>query len=240
MKALPVLLGILVATTALGAPKRPTPVPTKKPAAEKPAAIEKPAEPQVEETPTAPKDDEAQRTHTEALRAFQKGDIAGAISGYERVLKLAPENQPALINLALAKQRQKKYAEADEFLKRVLMKDPENASAWLVRGIAAYEQEKLDAAHAHLAQAILYAPKSAQAHQFLGVTLGRKGWYSAGEEELRRALEINPKFADAHYNLAVLYMERVPPAIELSRRHYQKALELGAAPDPELAKKFGE
>jgi Flp pilus assembly protein TadD len=107
-------------------------------------------------------------------------------------------------------------------------------------GISAYEREQLDAAHAHLAQAVLYAPKNAQAHQYLGVTLGRKGWYSAGEEELRRALAINPKFGDAHYNLAVLCMERIPAAVELARRHYSKALELGVPPDPELAKKIGE
>ena len=230
MKAL--LISCVVATTALGAPKKPTPKPTPSAQAEKPATPETASKP--------PKEDEAQRAHAEALKAFQKGDLEGAIAGYQRVLAIAPENPPALINFALARQRQKKYGEADQLLKRVLRNDPENASAWLLLGIAAYEQEKLDAAHAHLAQAVLYAPKNAQAHQYLGVTLGRKGWYSAGEEELRRALEINPKFADAHYNLAVLYMERVPPAVELSRRHYQKALELGAAPDPALVKKIGE
>jgi Tfp pilus assembly protein PilF len=184
--------------------------------------------------------DEAQKIHAEALRAFQKGDLAAARSGFQRVLELAPENAPALINLALVQQRQRKFNEADQLLKRALRNHPENASAWLLLGISAYEQGKLDAAHAHLAQAVLYAPKNAQAHQYLGVTLGAKGWYSAGEEELRRAIELDPKFADAHYNLAVLYMERVPPAVELARRHYQKAIELGAAPDENLAKKIGE
>jgi tetratricopeptide (TPR) repeat protein len=104
--------------------------------------------------------------------------------------------------------------------------------------MGAYEQGKLDAAHAHLAQAVLYAPKNAQAHQFFGVVLGRKGWYAPGEEELRRAVELDEKSADSHYNLAVLYLQRDPPAVELARRHYQRALELGAKADPELAKKF--
>lgn len=225
MKAL--LLATLIATTALGAPK-----PAKE-SAKEPEAKPVPAQP-------APKNDEAQRLHAEALRAFQKGDLDGAIAGYKRVLELVPDNPPALINLALIRQRQKNYPEADQLLKRVLRNDFENASAWLLLGIGAYEQGQLNAAHAHLAQAVLYAPKNAQAHQYLGVTLGRKGWYSAGEDELRRALEIDPKFADAHYNLAVLYMERVPAAVELARRHYQKALEFGAAADPELAKKLDQ
>jgi Flp pilus assembly protein TadD len=220
----------MLAGAAVAAPR-----PAEKPAAKapvKPASVEAPAKPDGK--------DEAQKRHAEALKAFQKGDLAAARAGFQRVLELAPENAPALINLALVEQRQRKFAEGDQLLKRVLKADPENASAWLLLGIAAYQQEKLDAAHAHLAQAVLYAPKNPQARQYLGVTLGRKGWYSAGEEELRRALELDPKFADAHYNLAVLYMERVPPAVELARRHYQKSLELGAAPDAALAKKIGD
>jgi tetratricopeptide (TPR) repeat protein len=222
----------LIAGVAFAAPK-----PVEKPAPKVPA---KPVSDTPKATATTASADEAQKRHAQALRAFQKGDMAEARAGFQRVLELAPENAPALINLALVEQRQRKFTESDQLLKRVLKNDPENAGAWLLLGIAAYEQEKLDAAHAHLAQAVLYAPKNAQAHQYLGVTLGRKGWYSAGEEELRRALELNGKFADAHYNLAVLYMERVPPAVELARRHYQKSLELGAAPDSELAKKIGE
>lgn len=229
------ILCLLVAT-GLAAPKKPA-----KPAAKRaPSEEVKPADPGVEPKPEPKRDDEAQRIHAEALKAFAQGDLEGAAAGYQRVLALTPENAPALINLALVRQRQKKYPEADELLKRVLRNDVTNASAWLIMGIAAYDQGKLEAAHAHLAQAVLHAPKNPQARLYLGVTLGRKGWYSAGEDELRRALEINPKFAEAHYNLAVLCMERVPPAVELGRRHYTKALELGAAPDPELAKKIGQ
>jgi tetratricopeptide (TPR) repeat protein len=240
MKRIAVGLCILV-STAIAAPKETAPKRPAKAATNASApAIAKPPLPDAEPAKSAPKDDEAQRLHAEALRAFQKGDLTAAAAGFERVLAIAPENAPALINLALVRQRQKRFDDADQLLKRVLRNDGENASAWLLLGIAAYEQQKLDAAHAHLSQAVLYAPKNAQAHQYLGVTLGRKGWYSAGEEELRRAIAINPKFADAHYNLAVLCMERVPPAVELARRHYSKALELGVPPDPELAKKIGD
>ena len=86
---------------------------------------------------------------------------------------------------------------------------------------------------------MLHAPHDARAHQYLGATFGRRGWYSAGEEELRRALELDPKSADAHFNLAVIYMERTPPAVELARRHYQRALDLVAQPDEKLAKRIG-
>ncbi len=216
-------------------------------AAEKRKPSQKPNPPSVNAVPTVPKtappEDtaqkvDAQKLHDEALAAFQKGDLVTAKFGYQKVLELAPDNAPALLNLALVEQRLKQFDSSERHLKQILRNDPGNAAAWLILGINAYQQDKLDAAHAHLAQAILYAPKNPQAHQFLGVIFGRKGWYSAGEDELRRAIELDPKFADAHYNLAVIYMERVPASIELARRHYQIALELGAPPDAVLAKKF--
>lgn len=181
----------------------------------------------------------AQQLYDQAMKCFTAGDLETADAGFQKVLGIAPDNAPSLINLALIAQRQKRYPDADQFLRRALRLDTGNAAAWLLMGIGAYEQNDMDAALAHLAQAVLYAPRDARARQYLGVTLGRRGWYSAGEEELRRAVELDPKSADAHYNLAAIYMERVPPAVELARRHYTRAVELGAAPDEKLADRIG-
>ena len=182
----------------------------------------------------------AQKLYEVAVQDFANGNLEAAKSGFQKVLAITAENPPALINLALIAQRQQHGDEADKFLHRVIQKDGANATAWLLLGIGAYERNELEAAHAHLAQAVLYAPQDARAHQYLGATFGRRGWYSAGEDELRRALELDPKSADAHYNLAAIYMERVPPAAELARRHYQRALELGAPPDEKLAGRIGK
>jgi Flp pilus assembly protein TadD len=70
------------------------------------------------------------------------------------------------------------------------------------------------------------------------VTVGKKGWYSAAEDEMRKAIELQPDYAEAHFNLAVFYLQRNPPAVELARRHYQKARDLGAAPDPDVEKRL--
>ena len=102
------------------------------------------------------------------------------------------------------------------------------------------DEDKLDAALAALAQAVFLDPKNARAHHYLGVTIGRKGWYSGAEDEMRKAIELQPDYAEAHFNLALFYLQRQPPAIELARRHYQKALDLGAAPDAEVARKIDE
>jgi Tfp pilus assembly protein PilF len=66
------------------------------------------------------------------------------------------------------------------------------------------------------------------------------GWLDAAEAELQRALELNPDYTNAHFNLALMYLERKPPAIELAKRHYDKAIALGAEKDELVEKKLKE
>jgi Flp pilus assembly protein TadD len=96
------------------------------------------------------------------------------------------------------------------------------------------EQSKLDAAIAAFAQVVALDPKNARGHRFFGLALGRRGWIQAAEEELRHSLEIEPDDAGAHFNLAVFYLQRKPVAIELARRHYYRALDLGFGSDPAI------
>lgn len=233
-------LGLLASAQAETKKKSPASKTPPKATPAKPAASPaKPAKP----APTVPVPDEATRRDAQllydrALVDFQKGDLPAARKGFQAVIAVSPGNAAALVNLALVEQRGRQYADAERYLKEVLVRDLSSASAWLLMGIGAYEEGRLDAAHAHLAQAVLHAPKNAIAHQYLGVVLGRKGWYSAGEASLRRAVELDPNVADSHFSLAVMYLERESPAVELARRHYQRALELGAKPDPEIAKKL--
>ena len=51
---------------------------------------------------------------------------------------------------------------------------------------------------------------------------------------IRKAVELDENYAEAHFNLAMVYSERQPPAIELARRHYYRARALGAAADPDM------
>ena len=75
---------------------------------------------------------------------------------------------------------------------------------------------------------------SSDLHNYLGITLSEKGWASAAEQEVRKAIELNPQYPDAHFNLAVLCTRGKKPRFELARYHYQKALDLGAAPDAQI------
>jgi Flp pilus assembly protein TadD len=182
--------------------------------------------------------EEAQRLAKRATAAFEKGELTTAQHDFEQVLVLAPGNPAASINLGLIAYRQKRFTAAETLLRNVVRSSPDVGLPWLILGIIYYEQEKDDAALAALAQAVYLEPKDARAHHYLGVSIGRRGWYSGAEDEMRKAIELQPDYSEAHYNLAVFYLQRTPPALELARRHYQKALDLGAAPDAEVAKQL--
>ena len=182
----------------------------------------------------------AQALARRAMAAMSNGDLAAARKDFAQVLTLAPGNVPATLNLGLIEYREGNHFQAEEILKKVTRAEPENGLGWLILGVIYYERDKLDAALAALSQAVLYAPKDARAHHFLGVTIGKKGWYSGAEEELRKAIALAPDYQEAHFNLAVFYLQRTPPAIELARRHYQKSLDLGAPRDADVEKQLGE
>ena len=96
------------------------------------------------------------------------------------------------------------------------------------------DQKNDEDAFAALAQAESCDPKNPRTRNYLGIAAGRMGWLEASEEELRKAAELDPTYASAQFNLAVLYLNRTPPLVELARRHYQRALDLGYSKDPAI------
>jgi Tfp pilus assembly protein PilF len=176
----------------------------------------------------------------ESAAAMGRGETAPARAGFKRVLERQPENLVALVNLGWIAQREKGWDEAEAYLRRAQRLAPENAAVWLALGISVLEKGSLEHALGAFAQVVAYEPNNARGHRLLAMTLARKGWYSAAEEELRRALEIEPEDGGAHFNLAVLYLQRHPGAVELARRHYFRAVDTGVAPDPAVEEILAE
>jgi Flp pilus assembly protein TadD len=209
-----------------------------------PAATPAPAEPKFRLAPAVDLDEpgkhkvseEVQKISKRAILAMAKGDLNSARQDFLKVLQSVPDNVPTMINLGLVEYRSKNLEAAAERLGIAVKLAPDSSLGWLILGIVQYDRGRYDNALAALAQAAVLEPKNAMVHQYLGVTIGQKGWYSGAEDEMRKAIEIDPSYAEAHFNLAVFYLQRNPPAVELARRHYQRALELGAAPDPDLEK----
>ena len=181
---------------------------------------------------------EAKSAAAAGIAALGKNKFAAAEAAFEKLLKLSPDNVSGLIDLGLVEYRLGRAEQSQKYLKRAIRLKPEAALAWMMLGVIHMNDHEDEAATAALAQAVYLNPKSPEAHNYFAVTLAQRGWYSAAEDELQRVIQLAPDFAEAHFNLALLYLQQSPPAVELARRHYQKALDLGARPDADLAAKL--
>lgn len=176
----------------------------------------------------------ARQAAAEGNTAFEQGDMERARTAYRTVLDLVPGNLVGLVNLGVVEFSLGNLPEAERHLKDAVRKRIETAPAWLTLGILYMDQGRLDESLAALTQAVLYDSKNPRARNYLGVVIGRKGWIHGAQSELRTAVELDPNYSDAHFNLASFYLETRPPMVELARRHYFRALALGAEPDREM------
>jgi Flp pilus assembly protein TadD len=166
------------------------------------------------------------------IEALGKNKFGDAETAFLKLLALSPDNPSALVNLGLVEFRLGREEESQKYLLRAIRVKPDAALAWMMLGVNYMNEDDNDGATAALAQAVYLNPKSPQAHNYYAVTLAKRGWYDAAEDELQKVIQLAPNFAEAHFNLALIYFQQNPPAVELARRHYQKALDLGAEPDP--------
>jgi tetratricopeptide (TPR) repeat protein len=180
----------------------------------------------------------ARAAAAEGNEAFARGQLDRARRAYEKVLAVDPANLLGLVNLGVVEFTAGNHDAAETHLKKAVRARLETAPAWLTLGIIYMDADRLDEALAALTQAALHDPTNPRVHNYLGVVVGRMGWIDGAQSELRKAVAIDPNYSEAHYNLAVFYLQRSPPSVELAKRHYFRSIELGAEPDPELEKKF--
>lgn len=182
--------------------------------------------------------DKLKEVSERALAAFGKDDLAGARKGFQEMLDLDPGNATALVNLGLVEQRAGRAEKALEWLERAVQVDPKASPAWGALGMLRQARREWDEALADLSKAIAIEPNNAGYRNLRAALLAEMGWSDGAVSELLKAVEIQPNYAQAHFNLALLYLERDPPAVELARRHYFRALELGEKPDAGLEKRI--
>lgn len=173
-----------------------------------------------------------------AAKAFLSGDWKQARDAYLEILRADPDNALTLANLGAASLQLGEPKAACGYLEKALLQNPDLHMSRVTLGLAYLRSGQSYLAIATLSRAVSDQPKDARAHNYLAVAARERGWLAAAERELQLAVAADPGFAEAHYNLALVYMERPKPPIELARRHYRRALDLGAAPDTELAAKI--
>ena len=156
------------------------------------------------------------------------------------MVEKAPDNPLVYANLGVAEYQLKNLIAAEGNLKKSLQLNPSIAQNWTTLGLIQYERSQLLLAISSLSRAIHEDPRSANAHLYLAAVVYEYGWPIAAVEELKKVIELRPDHREAHFNLALTYLGLNPPKLELARRHYYRALDLGAVPSSEIEKLFGK
>ena len=174
----------------------------------------------------------------EAQRYFAAREYDKAEAAYQQVLQQDQKNVPTLANLAAIQVEAQEFDKAEGNVKRALAVDPEDGYCLYVLGILRFRQAKYDDALDALSHSAKIDPQNAEVQNYLGMVLSEKGMRIPAEAALRKAIQLQPGNAGAHYNLAVVYATQQPPATELARWHYDKAIAAGHPRNPDLEKKF--
>jgi len=170
----------------------------------------------------------------EANELFSQGKFDEAAAKYQTILNTYPDSLYALSNIAVVRFQQQNYKEAEIYLRKAVQQSPQDAFSHSILGISLYQQGKYDEAVQMLSRAIALDPNDPKTRNYLGISASQKGWQEAAEQECRKAIELDPNYGDAHFNLAVIYATQKPPTLELARRHYNRAVELGIPRDQQL------
>ncbi len=173
----------------------------------------------------------------EAALAVAEGKWSKAKELYTTMMKQAPENALVYANLGVVEYQMGNLTDASAHLQKSTEINPHIARNWQTLGLIQYEKGSLALALSSLTRALHEDPDQAETRVILAAVARDYGWIGTSIIELERAVELNPSLPTAHYNLALSYLEEKPPRIELARRHYYAAIDLGmkAAPDLEAA-----
>ena len=175
---------------------------------------------------------------TMAAQAFGKKEWDKARGAYLEMLKAEPDNPLTLSNLGAVEQQSGHLKEAKNYLLRAVQINPGLQQSWLALGLVCHEMGDAYLAVSALSRAVHEDPSDSKAHNYLAVVARSLGWLDAAEAELQRAIELNPNYSNAHFNLALMYLDRNPPSLALARKHYDKAIALGAEKDDAVEEKL--
>jgi Flp pilus assembly protein TadD len=181
-----------------------------------------------------PASPEAVRAAKEGVDAMKRRDWKRAAAAWQESVKLDPANAGAWANLGKVQLQQREAAAAIASLEKAVVLQPALAEAWMALGMAYDRESATMRAISCLTRAVHENPTDARTRNSLAIVMKKAGWPGAAESELQKALDLDPRYAEAHFNLAVMYLERRPPLVEMARRHYESARQLGAEPDKEM------
>jgi tetratricopeptide (TPR) repeat protein len=124
--------------------------------------------------------------------------------------------------------------EANEVLLEGLRSDPDDTTVRLLIGVARCQAGNYRDAVFLLRQLVDDDPTNTCAHVTLGTAYFGLGLTPEARKQMELAIKVDPNAREAHHNLAQILLRSKPPDIEGAKRHYKKAVDLGAPRDPKM------
>lgn len=147
-------------------------------------------------------------THARAAQqAEQQNDFHTAVSEYERVAKLLPQNAEVLSNLGVALYFDHDLERSTAVFHRAIMINPKLFTPHLFSGLAWYRLSNPDAAVPELERAIQINSSDAVAHTWLGYAYVTQLRYEAAAKEFDAACKLAPNDVDSWYALGQSYLQ---------------------------------
>jgi len=156
---------------------------------------------------TGEDDARVQELYRQAKAAQSLNDVAGAITKYEEILRIAPRLGPAYNNLGALYFRQHNYQKAAAILEQGLKISPAMPSASALLGISLFEIGEFAKARPRLEAALRANAGDSNAQMFLVKDLIKLGDYEAAAAQLRHLAGAQTKNQEVWYLLAKVYMK---------------------------------
>lgn len=156
------------------------------------------------------------------LAAVLKGDLASAVSAFERALEVDPGLAPVHYNLGTAYMQQGRTDEALAAFAAAITLDPSYVDPRMNAAVLLARLGKVEAAKGELDEVLRLQPGNTDAWINRSAVFARAGRVEEAMSDLRKALEINPRSAMAHNNLGELLAAR--GETNAARQHFEEAL----------------
>lgn len=160
-----------------------------------------------------------------AVELHKKGDLPGAVKGYERAVKLAPEHPGLLQLLGLAYFQSGEAGKAEPLLKKAFRIEPRLPGAPFNLGLVLQSLQRYEEAASYFEKAIFANRNDIEAHINLAIALTKLGRKEAAKVQFKAALALDPKNTVAHLSLGDL--EIADKNNEAAAFHFRQALSAG-------------
>lgn len=167
-----------------------------------------------------------------------EGDVKGAIRAYRSGIDAWPEHLGLRMGLAGCHYQEGDMEEARSSAEAILEMNPDHAEALSLVGLIAWQDGDLRTADRTLRNVTELQPQVARYHVYRGIVLYERDRLSDAREELETALRLDPNSGEAAFNLAVVLAAGDSPDLSAARLHYQSAMRLGGARDPNLEQRL--